>query len=70
VSEAREVVEFLARALVDVPDEVRVTEADQHGTTVVELFVAPDDLGGSSGGRGEPPLRCGPWRPTPASGAG
>ena len=32
VSEAREVVEFLARALVDDPDAVRVTEAEQHGT--------------------------------------
>ena len=52
MSEAREVVEFLARALVDVPDEVRVTEADQHGTAVIELFVAPDDLGRVIGRQG------------------
>jgi hypothetical protein len=52
VSEAREVVAFLARALVDDHDAVRVTEADQHGTAVLELFVAPDDLGKVIGRQG------------------
>jgi predicted RNA-binding protein YlqC (UPF0109 family) len=52
VSEAREVVAFLARALVDDPDAVRVTEAEQRGTTVIELFVAPDDLGKVIGRQG------------------
>jgi hypothetical protein len=52
VSEAREVITFLARALVDDPDAVRVTEAEQRGTTVIELFVAPDDLGKVIGRQG------------------
>jgi predicted RNA-binding protein YlqC (UPF0109 family) len=52
VSEAREVVTFLARALTDDPEAVRVTETDQHGTTVIELFVAPDDLGKVIGRQG------------------
>lgn len=35
----------LARGLVDHPDQVRV-EADEQGeTTVLNLFVAPEDLG-------------------------
>jgi predicted RNA-binding protein YlqC (UPF0109 family) len=45
VSQARDVVEVIARALVDEPDAVEVTETDHRGVAVVELFVAPDDLG-------------------------
>jgi uncharacterized protein len=45
VSQARDVVEVIARALVDEPDAVEVTETDHRGMAVVELFVAPDDLG-------------------------
>jgi hypothetical protein len=52
VSEAGDAVAFLARALVDEPDEVRVTEAEQQGTTVIELFVSPDDLGKVIGRQG------------------
>jgi predicted RNA-binding protein YlqC (UPF0109 family) len=52
VSEAREVVTFLARALADDPDAVRVTETEQQGTTVIELFVASDDLGKVIGRQG------------------
>jgi predicted RNA-binding protein YlqC (UPF0109 family) len=52
VSEPREVVAFLARALVDDPEAVRVTEAVQGGTEVIELFVAPDDLGKVIGRQG------------------
>lgn len=52
MSEARDVVAFLARALVDDGDAVRVTEAEQSGTTVIELFVAPDDLGKVIGRQG------------------
>ncbi len=44
--------EVIARALVDAPDEVRVTEADHHGMAVVELRVAPDDLGRVIGRQG------------------
>jgi predicted RNA-binding protein YlqC (UPF0109 family) len=41
----RELVEFLARALVDDPDAVRVDEIDEDGESVLELRVAPDDVG-------------------------
>ena len=40
-SAVRAVVEVLARALTDRPDEVRVVESPHRGTTLVELFVAP-----------------------------
>ena len=41
----RELVEFLARALVSNPDEVRVEEIDEDGDTVLEVRVAEEDLG-------------------------
>jgi predicted RNA-binding protein YlqC (UPF0109 family) len=41
----RELVEFLARALVSDPDAVRVDELEENGDTVLEVHVAPDDLG-------------------------
>src|ERR671910_204471 len=45
VSRARDVVEVVARALADQPDGVRVTERTHRGQTLVELFMAPGDLG-------------------------
>ncbi len=48
----RAVVEVLARALTDRPDDVRVVERDHKGTTLVELYVAPDDLGKVIGKQG------------------
>jgi hypothetical protein len=45
VSRARDVVEVVARALVDEPEAVEVTETEHRGVAVVELFVAPGDLG-------------------------
>ncbi len=41
----RELVEFLARALVADPDSVRVDELEENGEVVLEIRVAPDDLG-------------------------
>ena len=38
-------IESLARALVDHPDQVRVERADDRGATVVMLHVADEDLG-------------------------
>ena len=38
-------VEHLAKALVDSPDEVEVESFEETGQTVLELFVAEDDLG-------------------------
>ena len=39
----RAVVEVLARALTDRPDEVRVTESQHRQVTLIELFVSPQD---------------------------
>ncbi len=46
------VVEVLAKALVDTPDAVRVSEAPHRGATVVELTVAPGDTGKVIGRQG------------------
>ena len=48
----REVVEVLAKALTDCPDEVRVTESKHKHKTLIELSVAPDDLGKVIGRQG------------------
>ena len=45
MSHARDVAEVVTRALVDRPDAVRVTEGEHRGVAVIEVFVAPDDLG-------------------------
>ncbi|MEX0659661.1 MAG: KH domain-containing protein [Egibacteraceae bacterium] len=48
-----EVLEYLARSLVDHPDEVSVTETeDDDGELVLELRVHPDDMGKVIGKRG------------------
>ena len=52
MSAIREVVEVLARALTDRPDEVRVVESEHRGTTLVELYVAPGELGRVIGKQG------------------
>ena len=42
----RELLEFLARSLVENPDEVAVTEVEEiDGEVVLDLEVAEDDLG-------------------------
>jgi predicted RNA-binding protein YlqC (UPF0109 family) len=41
----KELIEFIAKALVDNPDEVRVTEVEGEVTSVIELRVAKPDLG-------------------------
>jgi uncharacterized protein len=52
VSRARQVVEVVARQLADRPDEVRVTEREHRGQTLLELFMAPGDLGRVIGRQG------------------
>ena len=48
-----DVLEYLARSLVDHPDEVSVTEAeDDNGHIILELRVHPDDMGKVIGKRG------------------
>ena len=52
MSRARDVVEVVARALAGRPNEVRVTESDRRGTTVVQLSMAPGELGRVIGRQG------------------
>ena len=52
MSRARDVVEVVARALADRPDGVRVTEQPHRGQTLIELFMAPGDLGRVIGRQG------------------
>ena len=46
------VVSVVARALVDQPDAVRVTESQRRGLTIVELTTAPGDMGKIIGRQG------------------
>lgn len=48
----RELIEFLAKSLVDNPDEVRTHTAERQQNTVIELEVAPSDLGKVIGRQG------------------
>ena len=55
----KELLEYLARQLVDEPDEVEVEQFDEDdGTVVLELAVAEDDYGKVIGRAGAPPTRC------------
>jgi hypothetical protein len=42
---AKELVEYVARSLVDDPDSVQVTQVEDEEGTVIELHVAEDDMG-------------------------
>ena len=48
----RDLLDYLARRLVDEPDAVRVEEADEDGALVLRLHVAPDDIGKVIGRQG------------------
>lgn len=48
----KEVLEYLARALVDEPDAVQVNEIEGDGSVILQLKVAPDDMGKVIGKRG------------------
>jgi predicted RNA-binding protein YlqC (UPF0109 family) len=56
----KELLEYLARGLVQRPDEVRVEEVEEEDTTVLELSVADDDYGNviGRGGRTASALRA------------
>ncbi len=41
----RELIEYIAKALVDNPDAVHVSEIEGERTSVIELKVAKEDLG-------------------------
>ncbi len=47
-----ELVEYLARQLVDEPDAVRVEEEESEGAIVLRLHVAQDDVGKVIGRQG------------------
>ena len=48
----RELIEILARSLVDEPDHVDVREVDHGDTLIIELRVAPGDVGKVIGRQG------------------
>lgn len=48
----KELVEEIAKALVDIPEEVKVREVEGEQTTVLELRVAQSDLGKVIGKQG------------------
>ena len=48
----KNLMEILAKALVDHPDQVKVTEVEGENTSVIELAVAKEDLGKVIGKQG------------------
>jgi len=48
----KELIEYIAKALVDKPEEVRVTELEGQQASVIELRVAKEDLGKVIGKQG------------------
>jgi len=48
-----ELISYIAKSLVDNPDQVEVREVIGEQTTVLELKVAPDDLGKIIGKQGK-----------------
>ena len=52
MSDAKQLLEVIAKALVDRQDQVEVTVIEGEQTTVLELRVAPEDLGKIIGKQG------------------
>jgi len=48
----KELIEYIAKALVDNPDQVRVSEIEGEKTSVIELNVSKEDLGKVIGKQG------------------
>ena len=48
----KEMIEYIAKALVDHPEQVRVTEIAGERTSVIELAVAKEDIGKVIGKQG------------------
>ena len=48
----KDLIEFIAKSLVDNPDAVKVTEVEAEQTSVLELKVAKEDLGKVIGKQG------------------
>lgn len=52
MDELKALIELMAKALVDKPDDVSVRETDGEKTTIIELRVAQEDLGKVIGKQG------------------
>ncbi|UCD66555.1 MAG: KH domain-containing protein [Deltaproteobacteria bacterium] len=48
----KELIQYIATALVDNPDQVQVNETEQDDTIIIELTVAKEDLGKVIGKQG------------------
>jgi len=48
----KELVEFMAKSLVDNPDSVIVKEVEEEQSTILKLTVAPEDMGKIIGKQG------------------
>ncbi len=48
----KDLIDFIAQALVDHPEQVSVTEVEGHQTSVLELQVAKEDIGKVIGKQG------------------
>ena len=49
----KDLIEFIAKSLVDQPEQVAINEIEGQKTTILELSVAEDDLGKVIGRRGK-----------------
>lgn len=52
MSELKELIEYIGKSLVDMPDEVQVNEIEGEQTTVIEIKVDKSDLGKVIGKQG------------------
>jgi len=48
----KELVELIVKSLVDNPDQVKVTQLDGEQSSIIELTVAPEDMGKVIGKQG------------------
>jgi len=48
----KELIEYIAKSLVDQPDAIKVTEVEGERTSVIELSVAKEDMGKVIGKQG------------------
>ena len=52
IDSMKDLIEYIAKALVDHPEQVRVSEVEGERTSVIELTVAKEDLGKVIGKQG------------------
>ena len=52
MDDLKALIEYIAKALVDKPESVSVRETEGEKTTIIELRVAPEDLGKVIGKQG------------------